>query len=281
MKRHLVDTRLGQVHCIVAGEDPGTPLLLLHQTPRSVDEFAEVIPLLARARRVIAMDTPGYGASDPVPGQPTIADYAGTAVDVLRAFGVERGIPAGHHTGAVIAVEMAAAYPERVERVVLSGPVYTDAAGRAELVGFFKQWHVAADGSHLLEKWQKMFAWLPEPALVQRFVVDLFRAGEVSEQGHFAVAEYHMEDRLPLVRCPALLIYNAHDPFASPERAAPLRAAFRPATEVTLDAGVFVANEKPEAFARAMLDYLSRRSRRSGGSPRRRGQPGPTGSKSG
>ena len=41
------------------------------------------------------------------------------------------------------------------------------------------------------------------------------------------------------------------------ERAAALRAAFRPCREVTVDAGVFVANENPAAFARAVLDYLA------------------------
>jgi len=143
---------MGQVHCVVDGADAGTPLLLLHQTPRSVDEFAEVMPSLARARRVVAMDTPGYGCSDRVPGQPGVADYAGAAIDVLDGLGIERVIVVGHHTGAIIDVEMAAAHTQRVERVVLSGPVYTDAAGRAELSQFFKQWTVSPDGSHLLDK---------------------------------------------------------------------------------------------------------------------------------
>jgi pimeloyl-ACP methyl ester carboxylesterase len=98
-----------QVHCVVDGADAGTPLLLLHQTPRSIDEFAEVMPLLARERRVVAMDTPGYGCSDRVPGQPGVADYAGAAIDVLDGLGIERVIVVGHHTGAIIAVEMAAA----------------------------------------------------------------------------------------------------------------------------------------------------------------------------
>jgi pimeloyl-ACP methyl ester carboxylesterase len=257
MKRAFCDTSLGQVHCVTAGDRAGTPLLLMHQTPRSIDEFREVIPLLAVSHRVIAVDTPGYGCSDPVEGQPTVGDYAGAMVQVLDALGVERVVAVGHHTGAVIAVELAAAAPERVERVVLSGPVYTDAAGRAELAPFFRQWHVQPDGSHLLEKWRKMHEWLPRPDLVQRFLVDLLVAGEVSEQGHFAVAEYRMEDRLPGVRCPALLLYASEDPFASPERAAALRAAFRPCREVTVDAGVFVANENPAAFARAVLDYLA------------------------
>lgn len=256
MRRHLVDTSMGQVHAVTAGEGPGTPLLLLHQTPRSIDEFAEVIPLLAARRRVVAVDMPGYGCSDPVPGQPAIEDYARADLEVLDAMGLDRVIVVGHHTGAVIAVELAASAPDRVERVVLSGPVYMDAAGRAELAQFFKQWTVAADGSHLLEKWQKMYSWLPRPDLVQRFVVDLFRAGELSEHGHFAVAEYRMEDRLPKLRCPALLLYASRDPFATPAGAAALREAFRPHREVRLEAGVFVANEAPEAFARAVLEYV-------------------------
>jgi len=247
---------MGQVHCVAAGIGTATPLLLLHQTPRSVDEFAEVLPILAAERRVIAMDTPGYGCSDRVPGQPTVADYATAAREALDVLGIDRVIVVGHHTGAVIGVEMAAAWPERIERLVMSGPVYTDAAGRAELMRWFKQWTIAPDGSHLVDKWQKMTRWLPRPALVQRLVVDLFRAGEASEQGHFAVAEYHMEDRLPLVRCPALLLYCRDDPFASSERAAPLRAAFNPVREASIAAGIFAANEAPELFAQAVLDYV-------------------------
>jgi len=257
MSRRFCDTRMGQVHCIEAGAGAGAPLLLLHQTPRSVDEYAEVLPLLARQRRVIAIDTPGYGCSDPVSGQPAVADYAAAAVDVLDALGIERAVVVGHHTGGIIAVEMAAAHAARVERIVFSGPVYVDGAARAELAPFFVQWQLRADGTHLGEKWAKLAAWVRDPALAQRCVVDVFRAGAASEQGHYAVGAYRMEDRLPRVACPALLLYASADPFTSPERAAPLRRAFRPCREVTIDAGVFVLNERPDAFARAILDYLA------------------------
>jgi len=256
IRRHLCDSRLGQVHCVEAGVRSSTPLLLLHQTPRSVDEFAEVVPILAAERHVIAMDTPGYGCSDRVPGQPQVVDYAAAALDVLDAFGIERFVPVGHHTGAVIAVELAAGRPERVERAVLSGPVYTDAAGRAELAKLFRQWAVRPDGAHLLDKWQKLARWLPQPELVQRCVVDLFRAGTASEQGHFAVAEYRMEDRLAELRCPALLIYGRDDPFANPAQSAPLHAAFRPGRTTTIAAGIFAPTEAPQAYAQAVLDYL-------------------------
>lgn len=256
-RRFFCDTVLGQVHGVESGSGDAPPLILLHQTPRSVDEFREVLPLLARHRRTIAIDNPGYGCSDPVEGQPAVADYARAVISVLDELEIDKAVMVGHHTGAVISVELAAAFPDRVDRVVLSGPVYTDAEGRAELSKWFKQWHIEKDGSHLKEKWDRFFKWLPDPALAQRFVLDLWRAGETSEQGHFAVALYRMEDRIGLVKCPALLIYNKHDPFADPARSKPVRDAFNPATEVFLDAGVFVANEKPELFARTILDYVS------------------------
>lgn len=258
MTRNLVRTRLGQVHIVEAGARVGVPVVLLHQTPRSVDEFAEVLPLLAASRRVVAVDTPGYGCSDRPAVQPTVADYAATMIDVLDALGAPRAHFVGHHTGAIIAVELAAAYPSRVAGVGLSGPVYVDAAARAEFDRLFVQWHTQADGSHLLEKWRRMSGWTDAgPALVQRLVVDLFRAGETSEFGHFAVRDYRMEDRLPLVRCPGLLLYGRRDPFTSEATRRHFHAAFAPTHEVELDGGVFLPNEVPAGLAEAVLRFLT------------------------
>jgi pimeloyl-ACP methyl ester carboxylesterase len=254
--RRFCRTGLGHVHVLLAGEDPRPPLVLLHQTPRSVDEFADVLPLLVRERRVVAVDTPGYGCSDRVSGQPGVEDYAGAVLDALDALDIRRCVPVGHHTGAIIAVELAASAPDLVDRVALSGPVDLDAAGREYLKPFFRQWTIAPDGSHLAEKFGKFLQWVPDPALVQRLVVDLFRAGTASEQGHFATTFYRMEDRLPLVRCPALLLYGSRDPFSTPARAVLHRAAFRPVAEVTIDAGVFAPNENPAAYAGAVLQWL-------------------------
>jgi pimeloyl-ACP methyl ester carboxylesterase len=87
-------------------------------------------------------------------------------------------------------------------------------------------------------------------------VVDLFRAGETSEQGHLAAANYQMEDRLPLVQCPGLLIFGKRDVFAPSEQAEPFRHILRPCREATLDAGIFPANEVAAQFAEVLLDYV-------------------------
>jgi pimeloyl-ACP methyl ester carboxylesterase len=255
MTRHFCLTPMGHVHYVDVGPRDGVPIALLHQTPRSIDEFADVIPYLSPARRVIAIDTPGYGCSDHPVEQPTIADYARAVLDVLDAAGTTRVVVAGHHTGAVIAIEIAAACPARVAGIALSGPIYLDEQGRRDLAAYFAQWHVRPDGSHLTEKWEKFARWTTNPALIQRLVVDLFLAGETSEFGHFAAGDYRMEDRLPLVQCPGLLMFGRRDPFASPAMSGPFRDVFPAAHEASIDAGIFSPNEAPEAWARAVTDF--------------------------
>jgi hypothetical protein len=103
VERSFVVTPSGRLH--IASSGFGAPVLLLHQTPRSWDEFRDVLPLLGRHYRVIAMDTVGYGDSDPLPeGQASIENWAKAAHQLLAALGISRAAIIGHHTGAAIGV---------------------------------------------------------------------------------------------------------------------------------------------------------------------------------
>ena len=257
MTRHFCASHLGAVHYVTDGPVTTPPIVLLHQTPRSIDEFAEIIPLVAEKHRVIAIDTPGYGCSDHPASDPTVQDYAKAVVAVLDNEGVKDAHVIGHHTGALIAIELAAGHPDRVASVVLSGPVYCDAKGREALRPYFQQWHVQEDGSHLMEKWTKFSKWTSPASLVQRLLLDLFRAGETSEAGHMALLVYKMEERLPLVHCPGLLIFGSRDPFADHSIEPTFLAQFEPGSVTTLDMGVFGPNEQPEALAKAALDFIA------------------------
>ncbi|WP_405228144.1 alpha/beta fold hydrolase [Lentisalinibacter sediminis] len=256
MRRHLFDSPLGQVHFVDSGDPAARPLLLMHQVPRSVDEFAEVIPLLDEHLRVIAMDLPGYGCSDRPPSQPDIAQYAEVAVALLDHLGLPRAALGGHHTGAIVSIEAAAAWPERVSHLVLSGPVYMDEAARRELGAVFEQWHVQPDGSHLAEKWHRMAGWIDDPALTQRCVLDLFRAGETSEWGHFAVAEYPMEERLPRVKAPALVLSGVDDPFSQPHKNQVFAEVLPDCRLATIGSGIFMLNERPREWSESVLAFL-------------------------
>ncbi|WP_445181884.1 alpha/beta fold hydrolase [Pseudonocardia sp. Cha107L01] len=118
VRRRFVDTRYGQVH--LAEHGSGDPVLLLHQTPRSWDEYRDVLPLLGAHRRAIALDTLGFGDSAR-PDEPwTVELFAAGVLAAADALGLTGFDLVGHHTGGVIAVEVAAAAPERVGRLVLS-----------------------------------------------------------------------------------------------------------------------------------------------------------------
>jgi len=252
--RHFFNTQFGDVHYIDVGASE-IPLVLLHQTPRSVDEFAEVIPLLAVEHRVIAVDNPGYGCSDIPPRQPTVEEYADTIVELLDHLKIPKATLVGHHTGAILAIDIAARYPERVDRLALSGPHFMDAEMREMLLKISKQWHVQPDGSHMMEKWEKFSGWVDDPMVVHRVVTDLLRAGETSEYGHFSCAEYLMENTLPKVTAPTLLIVGRNDIFANTPKNDVFEETIPNTEKVMIDGGIFLPTESPEPFAEVVLEY--------------------------
>ncbi|MDX2589071.1 alpha/beta fold hydrolase [Streptomyces sp. WI04-05B] len=97
----------------------GAPLVLLHTVRTQAEHFRHLIPLIADHYTVYALDLPGMGYSEIVPG----ASYDEPA---MRA-GVERLLTeldlhdvtlVGESMGAVLALTAAADLPERVRRVV-------------------------------------------------------------------------------------------------------------------------------------------------------------------
>jgi pimeloyl-ACP methyl ester carboxylesterase len=261
VERSFVVTPSGRIHIAFAGA--GAPVLLLHQTPRSWDEFRDVLPLLGRNYRVIAMDTVGYGDSDPLPeGQASIENWAKAAHQLLAALGIGRAAIVGHHTGAAIAVEIAAAYPKHVAALVLSASPFVDKARRMEAreVGHGIDHAVPRiDGGHVAELWSMRQAFYPPDRvdLMERFIVDALKAGSRAAEGHRVVDRYEMETRLPLVRCPALVVAPTADPHAYPH-APKVAAAIAGSTLVEIENGMVpLPDQKPAEFTDVVHDFLA------------------------
>lgn len=228
------DTPLGQIHYAEAGAGP--VVLLLHQAPRSHDEFRELLPLLAQDHRVVAMDMPGYGQSAPLPAPQTIEQYAAGALDLLDALDVPRAIVLGHHTGGAVALELAARAPERVSALVISSAPWADEAFRTPPAGGpgVDDAERADDGTHLTTWWAQRSPHYPEPVapLLDRFVRDALAPGVDPREGHLACRRYAMEQRAPLVRAPTLVLGADGDPFAMPAME-PIAAALTGASSVS------------------------------------------------
>lgn len=120
IRRGFVDSRDGgQLHYRESGT--GDPVLLLHLNSGTSTMFLPIMPLLAQKYRAIALDHPGYGDSDR-PAEPftVMRQWSQTAIDLLDRLGIEKAHIVGHMTGANIAADIAAEWPERVDRLVLS-----------------------------------------------------------------------------------------------------------------------------------------------------------------
>ncbi|MEU3855259.1 alpha/beta hydrolase [Streptomyces sp. NPDC029554] len=224
------ETPLGQLHYAEAGA--GEPVILLHQTPRSLDEYREVQPLLAKKRHVISMDMYGFGMSAKPEAPQTIEQYATGVIALADALGLERFAVVGHHTGMFVASEVAATVPGRVTAAVLSSGEFADEEFRVEVTRQMAQGGVdesgvaqavdvailQEDGQHLTQLWAKRHLLYPEgrPDLLDRFIRDALAPGVDPAEGHLACARYVMEERVELVTAPLLLLAATEDPVSYP-----------------------------------------------------------------
>lgn len=259
IERHFVNVPAGTLHYAECGE--GRPVLLLHQTPRSWNEYRDVLPLLGRKRRAIAMDTIGFGDSSRLPsGEDSIERWADVAVSLLDVLELPQAVVVGHHTGGYIGVELAAAHPGRVAALVLSGVALHPAGARiadAEGRAVVDDVEPRGDGSHLLELWAMRAALYPEDIdLLEQFMIDCLRAGPLAAEGHRVVARYPLGERLPLVSCPTLIVAPTADAHAFP--AVPGLDVALPHARVTEIHGGMVPlpDQLPVPFAAAIDAFL-------------------------
>ena len=262
--RAFAELHDGQIHYATCGSNDAPPVLLLHQTPRSWREYALVLPILGRRYRAIAMDTLGYGDSArSVDGKVSIERWAGVAVELLDHLGIERAHVVGHHTGGVIAVEIAASHPERVAGLVLSSTPFTNpefrkVRGERPPIDAVEP---SDDGSHLTALWGKRQGFYPKgrPELLLAFVRDALVVIDDVEGGHTAVATYEMENTITAVKAPALLICATDDPFAFPH-SHELREQLTSAASidmVDIEGGMVpLPDQLPEDFSAAVQSFL-------------------------
>jgi pimeloyl-ACP methyl ester carboxylesterase len=118
--RHIEVHSGRRVHVIEAGEGP--PVLFLHGSSTS---SLSVLPLLEHLEgvRLIAVDRPGFGLSEPVHvPRERFRDAAVEFLDeIVDALGLETSALAGGSMGGTWALWYALARPERVRRLVLLG----------------------------------------------------------------------------------------------------------------------------------------------------------------
>ncbi|WGV24230.1 alpha/beta fold hydrolase [Halotia branconii] len=267
IKRAFLDTEDGQILYRIGGE--GEPILLLHMTPRSSDEFQELMPILAAKKLVIAMDLMGLGDSDKPPRVYSVKDYAKTAIALLDELGIKKTSIFGSLTGGYIAGEMAATYPERVDKLILCNVIGFDEEEKDKIFKSYSQgYQIKEDGSHLMERWLARVSYVGTEELNHRCVLDDLKAFNSPVYPGVAVANYCLsaQERFRLIKCPTLILSGdqALEPLekaglAKAENQSWLQEVIPHSQRIQLEGGnLWMVNQMPEEVLKVVVDFLEK-----------------------
>lgn len=221
VRRGYFECRYGQLHVHNAippggGFQEGTPLLCLHPSSSSGRIFERFLAMIGVGRSVFAPDLPGFGNSDPPPPGAGVAEHAAAIGDFLDAMRLRQIDLLGHRFGALVAVELAAARPAQIRRMVLvSPPLAGEGAARiegtqpADPAEAQPRQSPAADGSHLLEEWHRAVTDCGPGApreIVTAALAERLRNGAQAAAAAAAARGYPLRARLAQLSMPLLVL---------------------------------------------------------------------------
>lgn len=214
IRRHYVDTREGQVHYRSSGRKGGVPIVFLHQTASSGAMWEAIMGKLEAEYEMYALDTPGFGGSYDPEDVPSIAYYTDVLMDAVNGIGIADFHVVGHHTGACMAVEMAAGWPDRVKTLSLFGPVQLTREEREEFRKHFSgPIAPTANGDYLLKTWKYIsdLGGTENLDLHHREVVDMLRAWRGRAMTYKVVWDQDFPAFYAKTTCPNLIMAARDD----------------------------------------------------------------------
>ena len=278
MKEIVLEGQRGRIAGLRGGSKDGAPLLAMHGW---LDNAASFVPLMPHLREfdVVALDLPGHGASAHRASGYDYAfvDWIHDALDALDALGWQRARLLGHSMGAAIATLVAAAAPERVEKMALIealGPL----AGAATTAGQRLREAVTARRT-AAQRPRRVIPNLDTAVKARRAVGDMSEAAarlivernlEAVEGGwrwrsdarlvlpsHLRITEEAALSIVRAVEAPTLLITADPAPaYFTPDMRDARVAQLRDGRLIVLRGGHHLHMEQPEIVAPHLLEFL-------------------------
>ena len=229
VQKGFVDVPHGEVHFRYGGSGP--TVVLLHDSPRSSVLHIPNIEWLGEQFTVIALDTPGYGLSSPLPSaEPSIADFAHALDATLTALGIERCALYGLHTSAKIALQFAVDHPQRAALTILDGLSLSDQPPTDAFLGnYLPPFEPTADGAYIARQWAKIldfhryFPWfsltagsrcaldLPDDHRLHEYATDVFMAGATWTGAYGAALRYQAAPVIRQLASPTMFLCREDD----------------------------------------------------------------------
>ena len=250
-------------------------LVLLHSIRTQLDLFQRVIPKLTDHFTVYAFDFPGFGWSEIIPG----ADYREPAmrehvVDFIERLDLRDVTLVGESMGATLALTTAAVLGDRVKQVVAFNPYdYLPGVERANLLAsviiksvrapLIGPIFAAMESGATLAGILKGGFYDPR-RLPPDFIDELVKGGKRPGYSNVARAVYRglpsyvaARSYYARIDVPVTLVYGDHDWSRPAEREANLARIKRGRMIVLKDASHIASLERPEEFARILIETQS------------------------
>ncbi|MDQ2669017.1 MAG: alpha/beta hydrolase, partial [Gemmatimonadota bacterium] len=124
----------------VHGRADGVPLVLLHGGGSTIDvTFGRVLPLLARNRKVIAVEEQAHGRTSDRGAPVRFETSADDVAALLRHLGVPQADLFGFSNGASVALQVAIRHPELVRKLVFASSMTKREGAQPQLWEFMAQ----------------------------------------------------------------------------------------------------------------------------------------------
>jgi 4,5:9,10-diseco-3-hydroxy-5,9,17-trioxoandrosta-1(10),2-diene-4-oate hydrolase len=265
----------------VENADAAQPLVFVHGLSGCWANWLEQMPALARDHRVVALDLPGFGASPMPDREISISRYARLLNDLLDQLGIDAAAIVGNSMGGFIGAELAIAYPQRVERLVLvsAAGVSTHenrdatrampAMVRAErILAMTTAWAASksdafARRARLRDVALSVVARHPSRLGAALAAEQIRGAGKPGFMQAFqATIDYPVRERLSEIACPTLIVWGASDRLITVKDADVFAELIPDSRKVIFeDTGHLSMLERPAAFNALLHDFLADRTR--------------------
>ncbi len=253
-----LNTPFGKVHIIISGPETGSPVLLLHASAMASWSWLYNIRGLNGYYRTYAIDTIGDAGKSmladirhfPNDGRALATFYA----EIMDSLGINSATLIGASQGGFIATNIALYRSERVNKIILCGPMgYTGTNASVLRILFTTMFPLKA-----IQTSATHWAFGDDPR-INREVGEWFTLileGVISRQARpvpFA------KEQLQSLKMPVLLLLGKRDGLVGDPGDARQLAQNIPNAEVrTLDTGHLISAERPQAFNKLVVDFINR-----------------------
>ena len=255
MKRLSIKLDEGMISYLTDGQGP--PLLLLHSLGVSSEAWSRVIEPLAQSYSVYALDMMGHGDSGKPPRNFLIEDYAQNVNHFSDRLGLDHIILCGNSVGALIGLEVAATYPEKVKALILVGCPGWDAWGRTERL-MLSASNYDSEGNPLPATTEQLAMSYTRVTkeLVEWVDQQRTKAGLWMKKTMIAIGLYDTISKLSLVRCPTLVVFGSEDMLREREKVL-LEGISEAKHSVVPKAGHLPQLDNPKGFLQEVKKFLN------------------------